>query len=96
MYRRDDDGIAVADLVLVPPGPWDDCFVNDEPVELMLDGLRLRLSSSCRDWVLYDERAHATCIEPQTGPPDAFTIAPRVLPPGGSLRAWFRIEVVPT
>ena len=28
MYRRDDEHIAVDELVDVPPGPWDDCFVN--------------------------------------------------------------------
>ena len=55
-------------------------------------GQRLRLSSDCEDWVVYDETAHSTCIEPQTGPADAFNIAPRVLAPGQSLQAWFLIE----
>jgi len=92
MYRRDDEGIAVDELVPVPPGPWDDCFVNHVPVGLTVDGVRLRLSSDCTTWVVYDERAHATCVEPQTAPPDAFTIAPLVLGPGRSHRAWFRLE----
>ena len=30
MYRRDDEHIAVDELVDVPPGPWDDCFVNND------------------------------------------------------------------
>lgn len=94
MYRRDDDGIAVDELVEVPPGPWDDCFTNTLPVGITIDGIELQLTSSCTDWVVYDERAHATCIEPQTGPPDAFTIAPRILEPTESHHAWFRIAVV--
>lgn len=94
MYRRDDDGITVDELIEVPPGPWDDCFTNTRPIAVTIDDVRLRLTSDCTDWVVYDEREHAACIEPQTGPPDAFTIAPRVLEPGGSHTAWFRIDVV--
>lgn len=93
MYRRDEDGIAVAELVDVPPGPWDDCFVNRSPVFVRIDGVPLRLTSDCTDWVVYDEPVHATCIEPQTGPPDAFTVTPRILEPGTSHRAWYRIEI---
>lgn len=94
MYRRDDDGIAVDEIVDVPPGPWDDCFLNDEPVTMTIDGVVLRLTSDCDHWVVYDERRHGTCVEPQTGPPDAFTIAPRIVEPSASDRAWFRIDVV--
>lgn len=93
MFRKDDDGIAVDELVEVPPGPWDDCFTNTLPVGLTVDGVDLRLSSDCTNWVVYDQRSHATCVEPQTGPPDAFTIAPRVLEPGESRLAWFRIDL---
>ncbi|HUF96542.1 MAG TPA: hypothetical protein VMM60_00335 [Ilumatobacter sp.] len=93
MYRRDSEQIAVDELVDVPPGPWDDCFVNHEPVRITIDGVRLELSSDCTDWVVYDEPAHATCIEPQTGPPDAFTIRPRVLQPGQRHSAWYLISV---
>jgi aldose 1-epimerase len=93
MYRRDRHGITVDELIAVPPGPWDDCFVNDQPVEITIDGITIRLTSDCTDWVVYDEPAHATCIEPQTAPPDSFTIRPHVLPPGDTLAAWYRIEV---
>ncbi|MFZ9017857.1 MAG: aldose 1-epimerase [Ilumatobacteraceae bacterium] len=93
MYRRDDAGIAVPELVAVPRGPWDDCFVNRSAVLVRLATATLRLTSDCTDWVVYDEPAHATCIEPQTGPPDAFTVAPRILEPGASHRAWYRIEI---
>lgn len=91
MYRRDDDSITVDELVDVPPGPWDDCFVNTEPVTVGVGQIDIELTSNCDRWVVYDEPDHATCIEPQTGPPDAFNIAPHRLGPGESLSAWYRI-----
>jgi len=93
MFRRDAEHVAVDELVDVPPGPWDDCFVNTEPVMIEVDGARLRLTSDCGLWVVYDEPDHATCIEPQTGPPDAFNIAIRRLAAGESTSAWYRIEL---
>lgn len=93
MYRRDAHHIAVDQLVDVPPGPWDDCFVNTAPVGLVVDGVELTVTSHCTDWVVYDQPPHATCVEPQTGPPDAFTIRPEVVEPGGSTDASFRLEV---
>lgn len=93
MYRRDDEGITVDELVDVPPGPWDDCFTNVLPVGLSIDGVSVQLTSSCTHWVVFDELPHATCVEPQTAPPDAFTIAPRVLAPGQSDQAWFAIAI---
>ena len=92
MYRRDADHIAVDELVDVPDGPWDDCFVNTHPVTITVGSIALELTSNCDRWVVYDEPDHATCIEPQTGPPDAFNIAPHRLEPGESLSAWYRIE----
>jgi aldose 1-epimerase len=94
MYRRDDEYIAVDKLVDVPPGPWDDCFVNDAPVHLTIGGIDLRLESNCREWVVYDMPAHGTCIEPQSAPPDAFNLRPNRIEPGASLDAWFEIGVV--
>jgi aldose 1-epimerase len=94
MYRRDDEHIAVDELVTVPEGPWDDCFVNEAPVALTIAGVDLRLDSDCRDWVVYDMPAHATCIEPQSAPPDAFNLHPNRIEPGESVAAWFEISVV--
>jgi aldose 1-epimerase len=91
MYRRDDEGITVGELVDVAPGPWDDCFINHLPVALTIDGVDLRLTSSCTRWVVFDELPHATCVEPQTAPPDAFTIAPEILVPGSIYDASFEI-----
>ena len=92
MYRRDRHGITVDELVPVPPGPWDDCFVNDRPVIVTIDGVTIRLASDCTDWVVFDEREYATCVEPQTGPPDALNIRPSVLEPGDVRSAWYALE----
>lgn len=92
MYPRDEEGIAVRPLVAPPPGPWDDCFVNDEPVVLHRGDQRLRLTSDCSHWVVYDQPAHATCVEPQTGPPDAFNLGAIELGPGESWMAWYLLE----
>ena len=94
MYRRDEEGIAVDELVDVPDHPWDDCFIVRTPIGADIDGVRLELSATTDHWVIYDEQPHATCIEPQTGPPDAFTIAPRIVDPGASIELSFRIEIV--
>lgn len=88
MYPRDAEGIAVRPAGEVQPGPWDDCFVNDREVLLHRQGQRLRIASGCRDWVVYDQATHATCVEPQTAPPDAFNLLPELaLRPGETLGA---------
>lgn len=95
MYRRDDDHVTVDELVAVSDGPWDDCFVNSEPVMLTIDDVDVRLTSNNDHWVVYGEPSLTTCVEPQTGPPDAFNIAPTRLEPGDSQSAWFRITATP-
>ncbi len=91
MYRRDEEGIALDELVPVPPGPWDDAFSGvTQPVVLRWGELRVELTSSCPVWVVYDEQPDTTCVEPSSGPPDGFTIAPHVLAPGETLEHWFR------
>lgn len=92
MYRRDTDGITVDELVGVPAGPWDDCFVNHRPVTLVIDDVEVTLLSPCTDWVVYDEPDHATCIEPQSAPPDALNIRQRRLDPGERLAATYEWE----
>lgn len=96
MYRRDEHGITVDELVEVPAGPWDDCFLNEQPVVVSIDGVTVTLSSNCVEWVVYDERSYATCIEPQTAPPDAPNIRPEVVEPGSTLSAWFHLDVAPS
>jgi len=86
MYQRDDAGIPTGELVEPPPGPWDDCFVRPlAPLQLRYDDLEVTIDSDCDHWVVYDQPLHATCVEPQSGPPDGFTLNPRVLRPGETL-----------
>ncbi|MFO7548728.1 MAG: aldose 1-epimerase [Acidimicrobiia bacterium] len=74
MYRRDPDGVAGRERVPVPAGPWDDCFgdLTGPPAVSWQGVLRLELASTCPYVVVFDERDHAVCVEPQTAPPDAF------------------------
>ena len=75
MYVRDADYIAVAELVPPKPHPWDDCFVEPlAPIRLHYPDLTVTISSDCDHWVVYDVPAGLTCVEPQSGPPDAFNI----------------------
>lgn len=90
-YPRDAEGIATLPLA-APPGPRDDCYLNDQPVVIERAGQRLTLRSGCDHWVYYDEPDHATCFEPQSGPPDAFNLrAGESLLPGEAVEAWFEI-----
>jgi aldose 1-epimerase len=91
-YRRDSDG--VPDGTRVPPtlGPWDDCFLLEEPPAVEISGRTISLSSDCSHWVIYDQRPDAVCVEPQSGPPDAPNLGlATILEAGASLTRWFRI-----
>ncbi len=83
MLRRDDEGIATAERVPIPPEPWDDCF--DEvrwPVRLTWPGaLVLDITGDTRYAVIYTEQADAVCVEPQSGPPDAPNLEPVMVTP---------------
>lgn len=92
VYPRDAQGIAALPTQAPPAGPWDDCFVSHEPVVLERGGRRLRLASGCDHWVVYDQPAHATCVEPQSGPPDVFNLAPATLASGQALEVWFHLD----
>lgn len=89
MYVRDPEGIPTG--VTVPPssGPWDDCFTDlvAPPKLTWRVGPSVTLTSSCDHWVVYDEPRHAVCVEPQSGPPDAFNIRPHLVEPGHPLVA---------
>jgi aldose 1-epimerase len=89
MFRRDPEGIPDGALVPPTPRPWDDCFTDlaGPPVLRFPDGLTLTVESSCAYWVVYDEPEDALCVEPQTGPPDGFTLAPEIVHPGAPLVA---------
>ena len=89
MFRRDDDGIPTGELVAPPPRPWDDCFTGvwADPSLTWAGALTLEIGSSCPFWVVYDEQAHAICVEPQSGPPDAPNLDPTIVEPGRPLVA---------
>ncbi len=91
MLVRDAEGIPSGERAAPSEGPWDDCFtgLRADPV-LEWPGLRLTLSSSCAFWVVYTEPAHAVCVEPQSGPPDALNSAPQVVWPGSPLTHTMR------
>lgn len=92
MHVRGVDGIATSTLVPVERGPWDDCFVSEGArPRVRVDQVDLVLSSDCSHWVVYDMPAHATCIEPQQGPPNAINDVPDVVEAGSMTARWFRI-----
>lgn len=95
MYEQDAAGLPTGRLVGVPDGPWDDCFVNHRPVHLHYEravASTVTVSSPTDHWVVFDGPEHATCVEPQTGPPDAPTLRPQVVAPGAPLRITMRID----
>jgi len=82
MYVRDEFGIPTGEIVEPRPGPWDDCFVNTEPVVLLHDravAAEVTVASDCDHWVVFDHMDHAICVEPQSGPPDAFGLGDRAV-----------------
>ena len=91
MYPRDGEGIATLPCVAPGPAPWDDCFINAAEVTLVAGGQRLTLRADTDHWVVYDGVAHATCVEPQTGPPDGFTLAQERLEAGQRLELTFTL-----
>lgn len=95
MYRRDDVGLPTGEMVEPTGGPWDDCFLNTEPVVLRYDrqvASAVTVTSDCDHWVVFDEPVHATCVEPQSGPPDAFNLVPHVVTPATPLRRTMTIS----
>ena len=89
MYERDPDGVSSRRRRTPPARPWDDCFtaVRSDPILSWPGLVTLTISSSCDDWVIYDERPHAICVEPQTAPPNDVNHEPHVVEPGAPLRA---------
>ncbi len=83
MYRRGHDHQLDGGLTAPAAGPWDDCFLGvARPIVLEWPGaLRLQLDSDTDHWVIYDQPAHALCVEPWSGPPDALNLEPRLVTP---------------
>lgn len=73
MYRREADGITDGTLVEPTSGPWDDCFVGPHSNPVIRWGdMAVDVSSDCDHWVVYDRVPGLLCVEPQSGPPNAF------------------------
>jgi aldose 1-epimerase len=90
MFERDHEGIPSGKLVPPAPPPWDDCFtrLGELPAVLRWPGtVTVALETSCPCVVVFDEPEHAICVEPQTAPPDAFNLEPKVVQPGKALVA---------
>jgi aldose 1-epimerase len=101
IHRRDDSGIA--EPVAEPFDPsdrhrddWaevDDCFTGlEDLLTLEIDGLVVDLSSTCEHWIVFDRPSHATCVEPQSGPPNSLAVSPVVVTAGASRQESFRIS----
>lgn len=98
MYERDDEGIAVDRRRRPDPLPWqgttcDDCFTQPLVAPtLHYPRFDLRIDSDCDHWVVFDGAADALCVEPQSGPPDAFNLGTAtMLEPGDLLQRTMRI-----
>ncbi|MFT7646299.1 MAG: aldose 1-epimerase [Candidatus Poriferisodalaceae bacterium] len=98
VYLVDDEAIPTGELVAVPPAPWDHCFVglSADPVitwpnALGAHPLELTVSSDMDHWVIFTEPEQALCIEPQSGPPNEFHIAPQVVRPGETMTHYMRL-----
>ena len=101
MFEKDVDHIVTGSMVTPTDGPWDDCFTDviAEPT-LVINDVAISLTSTAEYWVIYDELAHTTCIEPQTGPPNAFNLISDnfldVVQPNQAVRAEFTIRLGPS
>jgi aldose 1-epimerase len=96
MFEQDEFGLPTGRLIAPPQPPWDDCFINRAPVELHY-GRRLAplvtvSSPDCEHWVIYDKPQHATCVEPQSGPPDALNVRPELATSTHPLRRTMTID----
>ena len=89
MYERGADGLPTGKIVPPTSPPWDDCFVDvrSAPRLVWSDRLALEIESTLDHWVAFTEPPHAVCIEPQSGPPDAVHLAPRVVEAGERVTA---------
>lgn len=94
MYPRDDDYLPLPQLVPAPPPPWDDCFIEPlAPLQLQFPTMTVTIDSDCDHWVVYDMPDDITCVEPQSGPPDAFNIGGAArLEPGDLLQRHMSIR----
>lgn len=76
LYEKDATGMPTGELVDLLPLPWDDCFRGVGSIRMVWPGaLSIDVLHECDDVVIYTP-PHAMCVEPQSAPPDAFTLTP--------------------
>ena len=95
MCVRDSDGIPSGEVVSPPAGPYDDCFTGarKSPRIIFDESITVQIDSDCSHWVVYDQPEHAICVEPQSGPPDGFNLAPLVITRDKPLSRFMRFTV---
>ena len=83
-FVRGEDFLPTGELTTVGSGPFDDTFelAAGEFALRWPGALELRCRTDCRYVVVFDERAGAVCMEPQTAPPDWINRDPGVVAPG--------------
>lgn len=95
MYERGPDGLPTGRLVAPTVGPWDDAFTGPGPVQVVRGERRpgrIVITSDCDHWVVFDELDHGVAVEPQSGPADAFHLAPRRLEAGAVLERTMHLD----
>lgn len=92
MLVRDPDGITTHERVHRRAVDVDDCFVGPRhPPRVTMAHVTVELRSDCSHWVVYDQSADGTCVEPQSGAPNAPNDDPVIVRPGETLSRWFEI-----
>ena len=84
MYRRDAEGIPSGEILDIVPPPWDDCFTDlGSPLAVLRwsGAATVTIETDCACAVVFTEPTHAVCVEPQSGPPDAFNLDPHIVTP---------------
>lgn len=94
MDERGPDHLPTGEQVAPTPGPWDDCFggLARPPILRWDHALEVEVASSCDRVVVFDELAHAICVEPQTHPPDALRHRAAEVRPGVPLTLWMELR----
>jgi aldose 1-epimerase len=93
MLQRGDDYLPTGRSVQAQLENADDCFTDlDGVIALTIGDQHLQVQSDCSHWVVYNQPAHATCVEPQSGPPNEVNDAPFLLPAGETMTRHFTIS----
>lgn len=95
MYLRDKFGIPTGEKVAPPAPPYDDCFSGalHSPKIIFDEAITVTIESDCSHWIVYDQTEHAICVEPQSGPPNAFNIEPFIVTPNSPLTRFMRLSI---